>query len=307
MGTKVLYIGGVGRSGSTLLEKLLNELPTTFSVGETLHLWERGLRDNELCGCGNPFDECVHWTAVGPAAFGSWDQVDVDRLIDLRWRVDRSRRLAQIFSLFSGRKMNRDEQEYTTALQRVLAASAEVSGGSVMLESSKHLSTAALMAATPGLDVSVIHLVRDPRGVAYSWTKEVARPEADGSIMPQYRPSRSAARWVTDNAGFEALARLGVPTVQIRYEDMLADPAGAMRAAALLAGISLGPGDLDYIASDKVTLSRPMHSIAGNPMRFGGETLQLRLDERWRDAMTTVDQRTVARMTSVLRWRYSYR
>ncbi len=306
MTTRVVYIGGMGRSGSTLLEKLLNELPTTFSVGETLHLWERGLRDNERCGCGDSFSECVHWSNVGPVAFDGWDNVDVDRLIDLRWGVDRSRRLAQIFSLYRGRTMNRDERTYTDALRRVLAGSAEVSGEQVMLESSKHLSTAALMGATDGLDVVVVHLVRDPRGVAYSWTKQVARPEADGEIMPQYRPSRTAARWVADNSGFEALARLGVPVAQIRYEDMLADPKATVESVARLAGIDLQPGDLDYINGSEVRLRSPMHSIAGNPMRFGGETLELRLDERWRDAMPTVHQRTVSRLTQPLRWRYCY-
>ena len=47
---RVLFTGGLGRSGSTLIEKLLNELPPTFSVGETIHLWERGIRDAERCG-----------------------------------------------------------------------------------------------------------------------------------------------------------------------------------------------------------------------------------------------------------------
>ncbi|MBT8240919.1 MAG: sulfotransferase, partial [Acidimicrobiia bacterium] len=57
----VLFIGGLGRSGSTLIERLLNEYPDVFAIGESVHIWERGLRDNELCGCGVPFDRCVFW------------------------------------------------------------------------------------------------------------------------------------------------------------------------------------------------------------------------------------------------------
>ncbi len=307
MTTRVLFIGGLGRSGSTLLEKLLNELPGTFSVGETLHLWERGVRDNELCGCGHHFDACGHWSEVGIKAFGGWDAVDVSRLIDLRWSVDRSRRLPQIMALHRGRSMDANEHFYTTSLAGVLAASAEVSGAPVMLESSKHLSTAALLSATPGLDVRVVHLVRDPRGVAYSWTKEVARPEADGSLMPQYRPSRTAGRWVSDNLGFEALAALGVPTLRLRYEDLLSDPVAAVTAVADLASLPLEADDLDFVGPDSIDIHRTMHSIAGNPMRFGGETLRLRPDETWRDALPTVHQRTVNRITWALRQRYGYR
>ena len=44
---RVLFIGGLGRSGSTLIEKLLNELPGMVAVGELVHLWERGLGNRE--------------------------------------------------------------------------------------------------------------------------------------------------------------------------------------------------------------------------------------------------------------------
>ncbi len=67
---RVLFTGGLGRSGSTLVEKLINELPSTFSVGETVHLWERGVRDHERCGCSEAFTDCAHWQAVGVQAFG---------------------------------------------------------------------------------------------------------------------------------------------------------------------------------------------------------------------------------------------
>ncbi len=48
----LLYIGGVGRSGSTLVERVLNEAPEVHAMGETHHLWERGITADQLCGCG---------------------------------------------------------------------------------------------------------------------------------------------------------------------------------------------------------------------------------------------------------------
>ena len=52
---RVLYLGGLGRSGSTPLERLLGELPDVCSVGEVVHMWQRGVVDGELCGCGKAF------------------------------------------------------------------------------------------------------------------------------------------------------------------------------------------------------------------------------------------------------------
>ena len=40
------FVGGFGRSGSTLLERVVAELPGVCALGEVLHLWERGVRRN---------------------------------------------------------------------------------------------------------------------------------------------------------------------------------------------------------------------------------------------------------------------
>ena len=40
----VLYIGGWGRSGSTLLAHVLAEVPGFVSVGELRYVWQGGLR-----------------------------------------------------------------------------------------------------------------------------------------------------------------------------------------------------------------------------------------------------------------------
>ncbi len=310
---RVLFIGGLGRSGTTLIEKLVNEAPETFAVGETVHLWERGVRDQERCGCAERFAECSHWPEVGRLAFGGWDALNLRRAIDLRWSVDRSRRLPQIMAVHRGRtSLQADQLEYLDFMRKVLLASAEHSGADVLLDSSKHLSTAALLALDPELDVRVLHVVRDPRGVAYSWTKAVERPETDGEMMPTYRPSRTALRWVTDNRGFDALAKAGVPTLQLRYEDFLADPVASLQAIGELAGIEslADPTGLSFLdtSNDPVTakLSTPMHSVAGNPLRFGADDITLRLDDAWRTKLDPKARKTVTRITRPALSRYGY-
>lgn len=318
---RVLFTGGLGRSGSTLVEKLINELPSTFSVGETVHLWERGIRDRERCGCGEAFTDCEHWRAVGDEAFGGWDKVDVDRMIDLRWAEDRSRRLPQIFQAVRSGKLSDNQSEYLDGMRSVLVASATVAAAKrsthdtpveasdvVILDSSKHLSTAALLACDPALDVRVLHLLRDPRGVAYSWMKTVERPETDGEIMPQYSAKRTAGRWVTDNLGFDTLAALGVPTLQVRYEDVLAAPQDRILDIARFAGAA---GDditsLDFIDGNTARLSTSMHSIAGNPLRFGGDDVVLRLDDAWQTKLPPGDRRTVELITRPVLGRFGYK
>ncbi len=308
----VLFIGGLGRSGSTLVELLLNELPGAESVGETIHLWERGVRHNERCACGEPFLTCPRWRAVGEKAFGGWDSVDIEDVIGLRWSIDRSRRLPDIARAHRRGRATADQRRYLDHLVRVLeAASAVTDHPQLLLESSKHLSTAALLALDDRIDLRVLHLVRDPRGVAYSWTKEVARPETasteggDGELMPIYRPSRTAMRWLTDNLGFEALGRR-VPTLRLRYEDVLTDPVAALNAVAKLCDLDADTLDLSFLAGDRATVAADMHSVAGNPMRFGGRELTLRLDDAWRTKLDPAKRRLVTTMTGPLLTRYGY-
>lgn len=66
----VLYIGAFGRSGSTILGQVLGRMPGFVNVGEAWQVWQRGLRENERCGCGQPFRSCEFWSAVGDEAFG---------------------------------------------------------------------------------------------------------------------------------------------------------------------------------------------------------------------------------------------
>jgi Sulfotransferase family len=329
---KVLFIGGLGRSGSTLVERMLNEWPQTFAVGETVHLWERGVRNRERCGCGLDFDQCPHWRAVGRHAFGGWDQVALDEIIGLRWSVDRTRRLPAIVRAHHRGRLAPDQRRYLRHLRAVLLAASAVAaapvgsaaagglfGGAtsgpglfherpgvpVLLESSKHLSTAALLSLDPALDVRVLHLVRDPRGVAYSWTKQVQRPEAGNELMPIYSPARTAARWLSDNLGFEVLARR-VPTRRLRYEDFLADPRQALCRIGVLMDLRADDIELGFLDGATAHLSTVMHSVAGNPLRFGGNHTELRLDDAWRRELPRRDRAVVTALTAPLLRAYGY-
>ena len=93
---RVVYLGGLGRSGSTLLERVLGQLPGVCPAGEVVHMWQRGVAENERCGCGKAFGACDFSIKVGKAAFGGWENVSTDRIIGLRATVDRTRRIPSL-------------------------------------------------------------------------------------------------------------------------------------------------------------------------------------------------------------------
>lgn len=308
--TDVVFIGGFGRSGSTLLERIIGELPGVCALGEVLHMWVRGVRDNELCACGQHFHDCAFWRSVGEEAFGGWQHVDVDAITRMHDRVDRTRLIP--VDLVSGRLSARHAQAraYADYFARVYAAAAKVSGAQIVVDSSKHASTAyALRAAHDEVALRVLHLIRDSRGVAYSWTKQVARPEAAESgahpWMQRYSPGVSALLWDAHNLAFAALGRTGVPVLPVFYERFLAAPRDSLAAIAAFLGAELG--DTDRFLDDGMVRLGSTHQVAGNPMRFRTGEMQLRSDEAWRTEFPKRPGRLVTALTAPLMLRYGYR
>jgi UDP-N-acetylglucosamine transferase subunit ALG13 len=301
---RVVFIGGQGRSGSTLIERALGELPGVVSVGETVHLWDRGLRDNELCGCGQPFRVCSFWSQVGDVAFGGWDRLDADTAVDLRFSVDRNRYLPMLLRPGLSSRYQRRHQQYLERLSRLYRAIAEVAGASVIIDSSKHASYALLLSRMPSVDLRLLHVVRDSRAVAHAWTKTVARPEAGGIPMPVYGPAKAAVLWDVQNAVIEQLGRTH-PYLRVRYEDFVRAPKDALVDAARLSGVDDVGTVLGMLDGDTLSLG-PSHTVAGNPMRFVSGNVTIRSDETWQMDMPTGRRRLVGALTLPLQHHYGY-
>ncbi len=303
---RVLFLGGLGRSGTTLLERLLGQLPGVCPLGEVVHLWQRDLTDDERCGCGDRFSNCNFWQKIGVEAFGGWGSVDPRRVLDLAAAVERTRHIPRLATA----RVPAEVGEYAGYYGKVYRAASAVSGAQVVVDSSKHSALAYCLRHAPDIDLRVIHVVRDSRGVAYSWTKKVPRPEAEtDDQMTRYSPSRSAMLWNAHNASFGMLGRLGVPVRRVRYEELLADPQGTLRSLAEFAGLEASATDLSFLrATDDgyVADLGPAHSAAGNPMRFTIGTVPLRRDEAWRRSLPKRQRRLVGALTAPLLSRYGY-
>ncbi|HUC58982.1 MAG TPA: sulfotransferase domain-containing protein [Streptosporangiaceae bacterium] len=307
---KVIYVGGVGRSGSTLAERLLGELPGVCVAGEVVHLWERGVVENERCGCGTQFMSCGFWTKVGDAAFGGWSGLDVKRIGELRAAVDRTRYIPLLARRTLSSGMRRDLDEYTGYYQRLYQAIAAVSGCGTVVDSSKHASLAFCLSHRDDLDLRVLHVVRDSRAVAYSWTTQVERPEAAGpSFMTRYSPLRAAREWNAQNGALQLLARGSTPVLVVRYEDLVTAVKPTLRSVADFAGLAAGEPGLAFIGGDGQAQWAELgqaHTASGNPMRFSTGKITIRPDDRWQTAMPESARRAVTALTLPLLSHYGY-
>ncbi|WP_370618059.1 glycosyltransferase [Mumia qirimensis] len=304
----VLYVGGLGRSGSTLLERSVAQLPGVCGLGETVYMWERGLVNDERCGCGQPFSACGFWTAVGDAAFGGWENVDAERLATLARTVDDVKHVPRMFLGRGGRQFAEAAEEYVSFYERLYAGVRDVTGCEVIVDSSKITSLAYLLNRSQRVDLRMVHILRDPRAVAYAWTKVVRRPEITGSTayMPRYSPAYMGCLYSGHHVLLEALRLRGVPTMNLRYEDFADEPLPAVRAVAEFAGLTWDR-DAVFGADDHTLDLGTVHTASGNPSRFQTGEVAVRRDESWRRAMPRRQQLVVSALTAPLALAYGYR
>lgn len=298
-GLPVLFIGGIGRSGSTVFELSLGTDPRVVALGEVLHLWQRCLLDGEPCGCGRRFDQCEFWRDVGEHAFGGWRNVDAARVIRLKRRIDRTVRTPQLMAGLGSASWKANVHEYASYYSHLYQAAATVSGRTLVVDSSKQASLPHVLQYAEGLDVRVAHYLRDSRAVAYSWTKVVQRPESQSGgakYMTRYSPMVLGAKWLQHNAVIEGLRLKGVPTLRIRYEDWSAAPIATVQQTLEFAGLE--PGFLNPNLNDHWVDLPATHTCSGNPMRFTQGKVDIRRDETWHRSLPRSSRRLVTAITA---------
>jgi Sulfotransferase family len=302
--TGVLYVGGWGRSGSTLLSLLLGQLPGLAAVGEVREIWQKGLIENGACGCGEAFRSCAFWTQVGEKAFAGWDRLDVEATASARYTLDRGWMTPLLWAPGGPVAHQHLLPAYLDTLGRLYRAIAEVTGARWIVDSSKLPSHALLLRRLGSLDVRLLHLIRDSRAVAASWQKRLESAPGSGREFLRYGPVSSALRYDFYNSATSAIGRRG-PYLRLRYEDAIED----VRSALVRICRFIGEGSEDPLTFVEPTRAHvaPTHTIEGNPMRFASGTIELRADEAWRSQLPTRDRRIVTALTYPWLSAYGYR
>jgi Sulfotransferase family len=301
---KVLYVVGLGRSGSTILSNSLGQIGGYFSAGELNFIWRHNVLENRLCGCGRPFHECPVWTRVMDEAFGGMGGVDAREMMRLQASGTRTRHIPLMLTARGGQRLAQRLEKLLIAYQRLYEAIGSVTDSQVIVDSSKEPAHGYAMSVVPDLDFYVLHLVRDPRAAAYSWLKKKPQPDSeDIEHMVRFSPAKSSALWDSWNASAEALwRRTPEKYLRIRYEDFVAYPRENLGRILGLVGAT---AELPLTGEREVRLG-VSHTVSGNPNRFETGAVELRPDREWVHKMNPRDRALVTALTLPLLRRYGY-
>ena len=261
----IVYIIGVGHSGSTLLDILLGSHSRTFSVGELIALSSTGKPGRherilaEPCDCGAPSKSaCSFWSGI-----------------DRRLQAEHATSLREI-DLES-----RDPGVFVAANRAIYESIARESGRSCVIESSKRPARFDRLVAA-GFDVRPIHILREPHGVIASNLRK------GHDWYAQCRTySRQALRTRRLLADREFM--------RVRYESLATRPEETIRDLMEWLGLAFEPEQMRW--------SRTVHHhLAGNRMRLTRDDT-IRFDQRWRTELTAKQRLLISLCTLPARLR----
>jgi Sulfotransferase family len=288
-------VASASYSGSTLLAMLLNGHPDIAAVGETSTARRETRMSTFQCSCGLLMEQCPFWVDVAERMHrvGHPDF----RLANFELGFDPPRRTFGGRLLYGSLRLAPIEQARDWIAARLPAHRARMTGigrrnrdfahaildstgARVVVDTSKERMRARDLRHWLGMDLRVIHLVRDPRGVVYS---SVRRGRDGGDERA------AAVRWAKVNdAILNASAALPPERrLVVRYEALCADPEAVLRRIVRFLG--LDPGGLW-----PSTESAPRPHVLGNRTRLIPVT-EIRLDETWRTELSDEQLRRTSR------------
>lgn len=212
---KLVYITGLGHSGSTLLDLLISGHDQAFSVGEAKNFNPR-LAPATNCSCEvKRVLDCPFWARVG-AALRTASGIGLPEL-DLT-ATSRSKFI-----------------EHNVAFYRAVQS---VVGKRVIVDSSKSPSRLLRLSEAGCFDVFPIHLLRRPHGVVYSNVKK-GRGWFHCALgySKNFRRARAALR--------------GRDHAVVRYERLASEPASVLRELMPRIGLQFDERQLEWTGRER--------------------------------------------------------
>ncbi|HTA05564.1 MAG TPA: sulfotransferase, partial [Solirubrobacteraceae bacterium] len=232
--TKLAYVMGAGHSGSTILGITLGNCDGFFYAGEL----EEWLMTSERPRWGAA-DRQDFWSAVrdrvqgAEALYGDRANRCIERS-SVSFRVD----------LWPSRRRMRPL--YRSVAEQLVTAVADVAGARYVVDTSHFPLRARELRKLAAIELYLIYLVRDPRDVVASNTRELSPHEV--AELRWRRLTMNANLWLTQLLSLRTfLSHPADRRIFVRHEDFLQDPAGVTRQILAMLGSDAALPDLQAL------------------------------------------------------------
>ena len=167
---RIIYIAGYGHSGTTILDIALGQHTAVVGAGEITELTRHVWQGNEYCACGAPIQACAFWNPALKKWFEGSEDTFLPEYFKLQQKFEGLFGLAKIIC---GIGHGKDLDLYLLHTARLFETIRAYSNKQIIVDSSKLPGRAMALAFASGIDLRVIHVVRDGRGVRMVSLKKI--------------------------------------------------------------------------------------------------------------------------------------
>ncbi len=268
---KLIYILGMGHTGSTLLDRVLGAQQDVLSIGELKHLY-RLLDDSEKkCTCGNPYRACEFWKGIV-------EKVEFEGLENYLMPADPSDGTGRKTQFNWSKEYLKKFADINKTIYQHLLDHGEAS---TIVDSSKDLNRLVCLKKSGSFDLKVIILRRS--GLAYLASKKARSARGFNpirwTIIYVQRHIRLFQSW-------KILASMD--SINISYSDLARYPERQTKAICDFSGVQYDPSTLD-IRSDRYFSVQENHNIGGSVSRKNKERVPIKYKDNWRQRLALKD------------------
>jgi hypothetical protein len=257
--TKLVYVMGAGHSGSTILGVTLGNCDGFFYAGELDEWLMTPLRPRWGAG-----DRQVFWNAVKQRVH------DVDGLFGDHANRCLERSSAS-FRVDRWSQRRRLRPAYRRVADELVRAVAEIAGAQYVVDTSHFPLRARELRELPGIELYLIYLVRDPREVVASNTRELSPHEL--AEVRWRRLVMNANLWITQLLAIRTfLSHREDRRLLVRHEDFLDDPAAITRQILDLVGSGSELPDFQALSVGAPLEGNQLIRTPSVAVRSGGST-----------------------------------
>lgn len=283
---KIIYIAGYGRSGSTLLARILGCHEDIFTVGELINFLNLIDNDNSICSCGREIQRCSFWSTIIQTTKKHYKNTSA--LADVQKRTES---ISNLFRHILGSAS--DKIIYEDAQRNIIRIIFQKLPDNVkyIVDSSKTTWSRFLrpiaLSKISSQHVKVIHIVRDGRGCMWSMIKGTDTGLLRGSTLKRHSPFpviRTAIHWSLANwaAHIFQASHPSENYCRIRYEDIVEQPERICTTLGSFLGVNL---DRQVEIIRKGGDINTGHLMAGNRMR-SIKRIRIKADIEWKTRLS---------------------
>jgi hypothetical protein len=214
---------------------------------------------------------CEIWHKIGSKFLDSQGHYNSNWMYEYQTHIEKQRAIwKQVLGIYR----HHENLQYQLYMYNIFKNLQELSLCTTVIDSSKSVGRALALLKNNKLDVKVIHLVRDPRGLYYSFQKKDV-------ITPVKNIFSVATYWNTTNilADLIKIHYRKNKVIRIRYEDLVTKPYKTIDQIGQFLNENLAD------VKEKIENDEPLeraHIVSGNRLRTQKSALKLKPDLEWK-------------------------